>query len=292
MKAKFLFLPILLLSILLFAACTSEGNCTDGEQNNGETGIDCGDAAGLCPPCDNTISCSDGIQNGGETGIDCGGSCPACAGAAPTCTDGQQNGDEEGIDCGGSCPNACDTTTPTCSDGQQNGDEEGIDCGGSCPNPCDTMTPTCSDGQQNGDEEGIDCGGSCPNPCDATPTAKFEAVIDGVFWSATSVTAVSTETPSSITISGITDTLSITLIYTGEFIEGEIPVSTQGTAVANLQQGFDGTNCAPDRGNLLFEEFDTANRQVNGSFEFDCILDNSDVTREVTEGIFENVTYQ
>jgi hypothetical protein len=47
-------------------------------------------------------SCSDGIQNQGETGIDCGGPCPAC----PTCNDGIQNQGETGVDCGGPCP-AC-----------------------------------------------------------------------------------------------------------------------------------------------------------------------------------------
>lgn len=46
--------------------------CTDGIQNQGETGVDCG---GPCPACP---TCSDGIQNQGETGIDCGGPCPAC----------------------------------------------------------------------------------------------------------------------------------------------------------------------------------------------------------------------
>jgi len=44
-------------------------------------------------------TCSDGIQNQGETGIDCGGPCPACA----TCSDGIQNQGETGIDCGGPC---------------------------------------------------------------------------------------------------------------------------------------------------------------------------------------------
>lgn len=47
--------------------------CTDGIQNQGETGIDCG---GICTPCP---TCSDGIQNQGETGIDCGGPCTACS---------------------------------------------------------------------------------------------------------------------------------------------------------------------------------------------------------------------
>lgn len=80
----------------------STGTCTDGIQNQGETGVDCG---GPCPAC---VSCSDGIQNQGETGVDCGGPCPACA----TCSDGNQNQGETGVDCGGPCP-ACpsgDTT--------------------------------------------------------------------------------------------------------------------------------------------------------------------------------------
>ena len=46
-------------------------------------------------------TCSDGIQNQSETGVDCGGECDDC----PTCNDGIQNGDETGVDCGGSiCP--------------------------------------------------------------------------------------------------------------------------------------------------------------------------------------------
>ena len=46
--------------------------CSDGIQNQGETGIDCG---GPCAPC---ATCNDGIQNQGETGIDCGGPCSPC----------------------------------------------------------------------------------------------------------------------------------------------------------------------------------------------------------------------
>ncbi|MDG1477484.1 MAG: T9SS type A sorting domain-containing protein, partial [Vicingaceae bacterium] len=49
--------------------------CTDGIQNQGETGVDCGGPCPACPP----PSCTDGIQNQGETGVDCGGpNCPAC----------------------------------------------------------------------------------------------------------------------------------------------------------------------------------------------------------------------
>ncbi|MBI5544326.1 MAG: hypothetical protein HY901_10580, partial [Deltaproteobacteria bacterium] len=76
-------------------------SCTDGIQNQGETGIDCGGPCAACP------TCSDGIQNQGETGIDCGGPCAAC----PTCSDGIRNQGETGIDCGGPCP-ACGCGSP------------------------------------------------------------------------------------------------------------------------------------------------------------------------------------
>ena len=57
-----------------------------------------------------TESCSDGIQNQDETGIDCGGStCSACS-VSPACSDGIQNQDETGIDCGGSTCSACADT--------------------------------------------------------------------------------------------------------------------------------------------------------------------------------------
>lgn len=65
--------------------------------NTGVTFID-----GAPVGCNVTPTCSDGIQNQGETGIDCGGPCSA---VCPTCTDGIQNQDETGVDCGGAtCP--------------------------------------------------------------------------------------------------------------------------------------------------------------------------------------------
>jgi|GEM_PF-2277232 len=82
-------------------------------------------------------SCTDGIQNQGEAGIDCGGPCPTACPTA-TCSDGVQNQGEDGIDCGGPCPTPC--TTATCSDGIQNQGETEIDCGGPCL-PCTTNLP-------------------------------------------------------------------------------------------------------------------------------------------------------
>ncbi len=97
--------------------CTYVPSCSDGIQNQGETGLDCG---GPCRPCG---TCDDGVQNGLESGIDCGG--PLCA-ACGTCSDRVMNNDELGVDCGGeSCPRC-----PSCFDEVQNQDETGVDCGG------------------------------------------------------------------------------------------------------------------------------------------------------------------
>ncbi len=75
---------------------------------------------------DEEDTCSNGQQDEDETGVDCGGSCPSCE-ATPSnqtiesCTDGITNQDETGVDCGGSvcpacieskCPNACLYSSP------------------------------------------------------------------------------------------------------------------------------------------------------------------------------------
>lgn len=110
MKIKLLSSFIALCCLLaMLNSCGKEFTCTDGEQNQGELGIDCG---GPCDACGQVATCTDGIQNGGETGIDCGGSCPNPCSTAPTCTDGVQNGTETGVDCGGTCP-ACGGTGTT-----------------------------------------------------------------------------------------------------------------------------------------------------------------------------------
>ena len=65
-----------------------------------------------------TATCSDGIQNQGETGVDCGGPCATCSTTTPTatCSDNQQNQGETGVDCGGPCA-ACSTAAPSASSG-------------------------------------------------------------------------------------------------------------------------------------------------------------------------------
>lgn len=67
-----------------FEVFTTIPHCTDGVQNNGETGVDCGGPD--CSPCP---TCNDGVQNGSETGVDCGGpDCPSCP-----CASGDSDGD-------------------------------------------------------------------------------------------------------------------------------------------------------------------------------------------------------
>jgi len=89
-----------------FVCGNPAATCTDGLQNQGETGVDCGG------PCDACQTCEDGIQNQGEDGIDCGGPCNPCQ----TCDDGIQNQGEDGIDCGGPCDACEDTSEVICQD--------------------------------------------------------------------------------------------------------------------------------------------------------------------------------
>lgn len=68
--------------------------CSDGSQNGGETGIDCG--AATCGPCPDGQGCH--AHGDCLSKVCMGGAC-----VAPTCIDGVQNGDESGVDCGGPC---------------------------------------------------------------------------------------------------------------------------------------------------------------------------------------------
>ncbi len=331
MKAKLLLLFILCGTLFIFSECSKTYTCDDLEQNGGETGIDCGDIDGNCPvcatctdgvqngseegvdcggpwcaPCAVIPTCTDGVQNQGETGVDCGGPCAACA--DPTCTDGIQNGDETGVDCGGTACAAC--ADPTCTDGIQNGDETGVDCGGTTCDPCD-VGATCSDGIQNGDETGIDCGGSCV-PCSVEPTctdgvqngdetgvdcggatcpaceveeAMMTALINGSDFAADAVTgtAIASDT---LEIRGTVGTVQITLVHVGSFTTG-----TFNLAGAFYQQ--DAAVCSSTSGgNIGFTTFDTTNKIVSGTFNFEC-TDASGTIGEnsITEGTFTNVTY-
>lgn len=174
--------------------------------------------------CTTTATCSDGIQNQGETGIDCGGPCPACptgclntssygSATAPTNTTSVTisscnyqteystisnivagNSYQLGNSCGGyvtvrsgtyngtvvaSGNSALTFTAPTSGTYYVHWNTNSS-CGtaSSCCTTTITCTScggaTCSDGIQNQGETGIDCGGpcpACPTGPGLTPTA-------------------------------------------------------------------------------------------------------------------------
>ncbi|MEE9373527.1 MAG: M12 family metallo-peptidase, partial [Saprospiraceae bacterium] len=124
--------------------------------------------------CIGSNTCSNGVQDVGEQGIDCGGNCTPCITGCMTTTAHNYNANAQVDD--GSCQ--------TCNDGIKNGDEVVTDCGGSKCTPCitgcmtttahnynanaqvdDGSCQTCTDGIKNGDEVVTDCGGSKCTPC-------------------------------------------------------------------------------------------------------------------------------
>jgi hypothetical protein len=157
---------------------TPDPTCSDGQQNQDETGVDCG---GVCisgtessctnvadddsdcltdcddPDCSSdptciTAACPDSICSDGE---ECSSDCSSetyCADSADNDQDGNTDCDDP--DCNGD--------TSCCGDGVMNGDEDGIDCGGSCLNG-----DCCTNGYQDANlgETGVDCGGSCTGSC-------------------------------------------------------------------------------------------------------------------------------
>ncbi len=160
--------------------------CTDGIQNQGETGTDCG---GPCTAC---ASCSDGIQNQGETGTDCGGPCTACAScnapsglaAAPTDTDASlswntvssattYNVRAKAVSAttwstGNGLSSPVNFTGLTaCNDYEFQvqsvcGTETSSWSSSKLFTTTGCSTSSCNDNIQNGNETGVDCGGDCP----------------------------------------------------------------------------------------------------------------------------------
>ncbi len=72
---KYMTMMVFGMALIFTTACNDDndmGTCSDGIQNQDETGVDCGGVCDACP------TCSDGIQNQDETGVDCGGVCDPC----------------------------------------------------------------------------------------------------------------------------------------------------------------------------------------------------------------------
>ncbi|RVU46833.1 hypothetical protein EA187_06785 [Lujinxingia sediminis] len=158
--------------------------CDDGEQNGGETGVDCGGSeCEACEPgqgCEDGGDCSSGLcQNNICVGVGCEGvSCDegqACyrGQCYAACDHSAECGAEERCFQGACTALSCDDVicgaAETCYRGvcyatcQDDGScsEEGAQCvEGGC------VVPTCDDGVQNGAESDVDCGGDSCEACD------------------------------------------------------------------------------------------------------------------------------
>ena len=125
---------------------------------------------------------SDGVQNGGETGVDCGGASAAGSDGAPACSNGM--GCSGGADCQSESCQSSKCVPASCTDSVKNGDETDTDCGGSCaacadgkscgvPKDCTSLdclagsckAASCNDQITNGAETATDCGGGICPPC-------------------------------------------------------------------------------------------------------------------------------
>ncbi|CAF1668157.1 unnamed protein product, partial [Adineta ricciae] len=187
-------------------------SCTDGNQNQGESDVDCGGpcstkcsisrSCNISADCTNSncnaashkceiLSCVDGNKNQNETDIDCGGICGSTCTLNKTCS--------SSADCANS---NCNTGTkkcvnPSCNDGNKNQNETDTDCGGVCGATCGVakvcqingdcangnchtglkkcQSPSCSDGNQNQNESDIDCGGVCTTKCALNQLCKVNS---------------------------------------------------------------------------------------------------------------------
>jgi formylglycine-generating enzyme len=80
-------------------------------------------ASGLCEMSECTVAnCTDGVQNSGETGVDCGPGCTA------KCLDGEGCNDD--IHCQSAVCEMSLCQVPDCMDNTTNGGETDVDCGG------------------------------------------------------------------------------------------------------------------------------------------------------------------
>jgi hypothetical protein len=126
-------------------------HCTNGIQDEDETGVDCGGAdCGPCPCITGTIIYLPNVLNSGPAVILCDTEpAPANYTAAgnQTCAQSTIDADPFCLETSwdGICQDAynlCIGSSPTCTDGIQNGNETGVDCGGPDCGPCECATGT------------------------------------------------------------------------------------------------------------------------------------------------------
>ncbi|MCA9520673.1 MAG: hypothetical protein KC609_06865 [Myxococcales bacterium] len=170
-------------------------HCGDGEQDDAETGVDCGGP--LCGPCTIGQTCSGDADCGtGQRcvagackkldGVQCSGSDECVSGLCDTdnvchCGDGLTNDDETGTDCGGPKCGKCGSGQTCNVDSDCDADNKcksgfcrKLD-GVACTDPSQCLSSACGadnkchcgDGLKNDGESGTDCGGPLCVSCAA-----------------------------------------------------------------------------------------------------------------------------
>lgn len=143
--------------------------------------------------------------------------------------------------------------------------------------------PSCFDGLQNQGEIEIDCGGPCPS-C----PARMTATINGIPWE--SQGGVSTQANSNIIqITGSNSNSSLSLIYTGSFVNG-----TFSLAQASYQKFSPLTNYTTNSGSISFTEWVWSQplNRVSGNFNFKAFeATGTGDSVDVQQGKFSFVTF-
>lgn len=119
--------------------------------------------------------------------------------------------------------------------------------------------PSCFDGLQNQGEIEVDCGGPCPS-C----SARMTATINGIPWESQGPLTTNVN-GNTILINGNNSSSSISLIYTGSFVNG-----TFSLAQGSYQRFSPLTNYTTNTGSITFTEWVWSQpfNQVSGNFNF------------------------
>lgn len=143
--------------------------------------------------------------------------------------------------------------------------------------------PNCFDGIQNQGEIEVDCGGPCP-----TCSARMTATINGILWE--SQGAITTQVNgNSILINGNNSSSSLSLIYTGSFVNG-----TFSLAQGSYQRFSPLTNYTTNTGSITFTEWVWSQpfNLVFGNFNFNAIeVTGTGDSVVVQQGKFSFVTF-
>ncbi|HEY8733719.1 MAG TPA: DUF6252 family protein [Puia sp.] len=130
----------------------------------------------------------------------------------------------------------------------------------------------------------------------APVTSDFYATIDGKSWDADSLKLVLL-TSNGVSINGLSKTGEQISMLLPEFKLGTYSLSTQTASYALYANLLDSStnvfvsNSGSAGGTLTISAIDTLNHLVSGTFQFNLANPADNVTKVITKGVFDNVTY-